>query len=213
DAMRDFLDKLPPRYEVGLVAFSSRPEVLVSPTQDREVVREQLGYLTPELETALGDGLAAAVKLTVSSLARDGVHREPGQFLPAAIVLESDGAQNSGLLEPQRAAQIAKAAGIRVYGVALGTTGSTVSHGLGDYKNTISAPPDPVTVKMISRITGGTAYTAQTASRAIDVYKTLGSSIGRKTKRREITSWFAAGAAALLLAALATGRLAQEALP
>src|SRR5262249_21425298 len=77
DAMRDFLDKLPPRYEVGLVAFSSRPEVLVSPTQDREVVREQLGYLTPELETALGDGLAAAVKLTVSSLARDGVHREP----------------------------------------------------------------------------------------------------------------------------------------
>ena len=213
NAMREFLEAVPPRYKIGLVAFSSEPEVLVAPTRDRQMVSEALGYLTPESATALGDGLAAAVKLTVSSLAAEGIHHTPGQRLPAAIVLESDGAQNRGVLEPQQAARVAKAAGIRVYGVALGTPSGTVSFGLGDYKNTISVPPDPSTMQMIASVTGGKAYTAETAARVTNVYKTLGSSIGRQRRRREITSWFAAGAAALLLAALGAGRLVEGALP
>src|SRR5579884_1743987 len=98
NAMHSFLLRLPPRSKVGLVAFSAEPEVLVRPTRDRALLAEALSYLAPESGTALGDGLAAAVRLAVSSLARDGVRRVPGQYLPAAIVLESDGAQNRGLL-------------------------------------------------------------------------------------------------------------------
>jgi Ca-activated chloride channel family protein len=212
-AMRTFLDRLPPKFKVGLVTFSSEPEVLAAPTRDRQLIRDALGYLTPEAGTALGDGLHAAVRLAVTSLAKDGVQREPGKNLPAAIVLESDGAQNRGILQPLQAAQQAKAAGLRVYGVALGTPNGVVSFGFGLYINSIPVPPDPATVRQIATTTGGKAYSARTANRLVDIYKSLGSSIGHKTEMREVTSWFAVASAVLLLGALGTGRIVEGRLP
>ena len=212
-AMRTFLDKLPKQYKVGLVAFSSEPEVLASPTKDRELVREALGYLTPEAGTAIGDGLQVGIKLVQSSLARAGVQHRPGQQLPAAIVLMSDGAQNRGFLQPLQAARNAKAAGIKVYTVALGTPGGVVSFGFGLYINSIPVPPDPATMRLIANTTGGSTYTARSAERLSNVYKSLGSSIGRRATNREITSWFAAIGAVFLLGAIGTGRLVEGRLP
>jgi len=209
-AMREFLARVPASFDVGLVALSARPEMLVAPTSDRELVYEALAYLRPDGATALGDGLAAAVKLTVASLAREGVRRAPGRYLPAAIVLESDGAQTAGAVQPVDAARMARAAGIRVDGIALGRPDGSILYRFGAYTNTVPVPPDPVTVRTISTITGGHAYTAQTAARAVDVYKHLGSSIGRTTERHEITSWFAAAAALLLLGAIGAGRLVES---
>jgi Ca-activated chloride channel family protein len=213
NAMRTFLDKLPPRFKVGLVAFSSEPEVLAPPTRDRELVREALGYLVPEAGTAIGDGLQVAIKLVQSSLTQAGVQRRPGQPLPAAIVLMSDGAQNRGVLQPIQAARNAKAAGLKVYTVALGTPNGVVSFGFGLYVNSIPVPPDPATMRLIANVTGGATYTARNASKLVDVYKSLGSSIGRKSQEREVTSWFAAAAAVFLLGALGTGRLVEGRLP
>ena len=51
--------------------------------------------------------------------------------LPAAIVLLSDGAQNRGPLQPLEAARNARAAGISVYTVALGTPKGVVTFGFG----------------------------------------------------------------------------------
>jgi Ca-activated chloride channel family protein len=209
NAMRIFLDRLPSSSKVGLVAFSEQPQVLAPPTADHQLVRDQLGYLVPETATALGDGLAAAVKLAVSSLAHAGVHRERGQYLPAAIVLESDGAQNRGSLQPQQAARIARAAGVRVYGVALGTPTGSISSGFGVNVSPIAVPPDPAAVRAISKITGGRAFTARNATRLTSIYKSLGSSISHKPERREITSWFAAAAAVFLLGAVGAGRLGE----
>src|SRR5213079_815207 len=117
-AMKTLVERLPPRVEVGLVTFSSTAHVLQPPTRDRRLILTGLGLLGPEAGTALGDGLAAAVKLTIDALERQGIRRKQGHFLPAAIVLESDGAQNRGQVSPAQAAAVAKKAGIRVYGVA-----------------------------------------------------------------------------------------------
>jgi Ca-activated chloride channel family protein len=212
-AMRTFIDKLPPRFKVGLVAFSSEPEVLAPPTTDRQLVREALGYLTPEAGTAIGDGLQTATKLIQTSLARAGVQRRPGRPLPAAIVLMSDGAQNRGVLQPVQAARNAKAAGIKVYTVALGTPNGVVSFGFGLYVNSIPVPPDPATMRLIANVTGGSTYSARSSSKLVNIYKSLGSSIGRKSDLREITSWFAIAAAVFLIAALGAGRLVEARLP
>lgn len=212
-AMRTFLDKLPSQYKVGLVAFSSEPEVLAAPTRDRQLVREALGYLMPEAGTAIGDGLQVGVRLVQSSLAHVGFERKPGQPVPAAIVLMSDGAQNRGLLQPLQAARDAKAAGIKVYTVALGTPNGTVSFGFGLYVNSIPVPPDPATMRLIANTTGGTTYTARSAERLSNVYRALGSSIGRKTELREITSWLGVAAAVFLLGAIGTGRLVEGRVP
>jgi Ca-activated chloride channel homolog len=212
-AMRAFLDQLPKRFKVGLVAFSSEPEVLAEPTRDRQIVRESLSYLQPEAGTAIGDGLDIAVKLATASLAEDGTTKKPNGDVPAAIVMLSDGAQNRGRLQPLQSAQKAKSAGIKVYTVALGTPEGVVSFGFGLFVNSIPVPPDPQTMRAIARATGGKTFTAQSSTKLSNVYRALGSSIGRRTELREITSWFAAGAALLLLGALGAGRALEGRLP
>jgi Ca-activated chloride channel family protein len=201
-AMRTFIDHLPTQARVGLVEFSTEPEALVSPTTDHAFVRESLGYLEPEAGTAIGDGLAAAVKLVQRSLAERGVVRVPGRPAPAAIVLLSDGEQNQGFLQPLAGAALAQSAGIKVDTIALGTP-----HGalivLGQRQE---VPPDPVTMRAIARATGGSTFAARDDRRLQNIYTSLSQSVGRQSQPREIASWFAAGAALLLLGAIGLGR-------
>jgi len=178
-ALRDLIVRLPKQSKVGLIAFSSTVQVNATPTRDRKAILTALSQLSPESGTALGAGLAAAVKLAVHSLDRDGVHRQSGQPLPAAIVLASDGAQNRGPLSPSAAAELAKAAGVRVDGVALGTPEGTVAYGDSTYRESIPVPPDPKTVQLIARLTGGRSFVAETSGRLDGIYRELGSSIGR----------------------------------
>ncbi len=212
-AMRTFIDKLPSQVKVGLVAFSTEAQPLITPTTNRDLVRQAVGYLEPEAGTAIGDGLQTAVKMVETSLQKSGFVRKPGQPVPGAIVLLSDGAQNRGVLAPLQAAHNAKVAGIRVYPVSLGTPNGKVTFGFGAYTSSVPVPPDPVTMQQIAAATGGRAYTAQTATSAVDIYRTLGSSIGRVRKLVEVTSWFAVAAALLLLASVVSGRLLDGRIP
>jgi Ca-activated chloride channel family protein len=68
-------------------------------------------------------------------------------------------------------------------------------------------------MRAIARATGGKTYTAQSSSKLASIYKTLGSSIGRRTDLREITSWFVAAAALLLIGSLATARAWEGRVP
>jgi Ca-activated chloride channel homolog len=212
-AMHTFLENVPKRVNVGLVTFSSTADVLTPPTNDHQTVDDVLNYLTPEAATALSGGLETATKLVVRSLRAKGVEHEPGSYLPAAIVLESDGSQNRGSETPADAARHAKAAGVRVYGVALGTPHGTIEDDFGLTRTTIPVPPDPQSVRTIAAITGGKAYTAQTSDRLSEVYKALGSNIGRKDEVREITSWFAAATAVLLGIGVGLSRVWSGLLP
>src|SRR5215471_11037394 len=173
-AMRTFLDRLPKQFKVGLVAFSSEPEPLIAPTSDRDALRQSISLLEPEAGTAVGDGVATAVKMLNSSLKQAGYVRKSGQPVPGAIVLLSDGAQNRGILQPLQAARMAKQSGIRVYPVSLGTPNGKVTFGFGAFTNSVPVPPDPITMGQIATVTGGKAYTAETASSVVQIYKTLG---------------------------------------
>ena len=178
-ALETFLGRLPDRIQVGLVSFSTSAKVVVPPTRDHALVREGLSSLEPLSGTALGDGLDAAVKLTVQVLRRDGVRPAAGHEAPAAIVLESDGAQNRGAVTPMQAAHRAEAAGIRVDGVALGTPNGKVAFGSGLMQNSIPVPPDPKTVEQVARLTGGDAFTATSSARLAAVCRELVATIGR----------------------------------
>ena len=74
-------------------------------------------------------------------------------------------------------------------------------------------PPDPATVDKVSQISGGKSFSAKNANEIVNVYRDLGSSLGRKVENREITSWFAAAAAVLLLGAVGLSRLWSAPLP
>ena len=180
---------------------------------NRDAIRQSIALLEPEAGTAVGDGIAVAVQMLKTSLRQAGYVRKPGQPVPGAIVLLSDGAQNRGILQPLQAAHAAKVAGIRVYPVSLGTPHGKVTFGFGAFMNSVPVPPDPYTMGQIASATGGKAFTAQTASSVVQIYKSLGSSIGRTHKRVEISSWFAAIAACLLSGAVGTALLLESRLP
>jgi Ca-activated chloride channel family protein len=60
-------------------------------------------------------------------------------------------------------------------------------------------PPGPAALGRIANASGGKTFTAETADGLSEVYKQLGSQLGHKTEKREITSAFAGGGLALLL--------------
>jgi Ca-activated chloride channel homolog len=186
-AMHVFLDRVPKSVDVGLVEFSFLPEVLERPTADRELVRASLDYLYPEAGTAIGDAIARTALLV----------RGKG-----AIVLLSDGKQNHGRLSALAGAARAKARGVRIDTVALGTGAGMLYQG-GQYDR---VPPDPPLMRAIARATGGRSFTAESAGALAGIYTQLGGTVARRRTTREISSWFAAGAAVFLLGALALGR-------
>ena len=213
-AMDAFLDRVPQGVKVGLVSFSTTPDVLVLPTTNQGVLREGIAFLSPAGGTAIGDGLALAVKIATSS-AGAGPRSQSGRP-SAAIVLLSDGAQTHGMLTPLQGAALAAEAKIRVYTVVLGTSRGTIGfggYGLGGAERPLPASPDPVTLAAISRATGGQTYRVQTAARIEDVYRRLGSSITRRHASREISSWFSGVAGLLLLSSLGVARLTGARLP
>jgi Ca-activated chloride channel family protein len=217
EAMTLFADKVPKQVRIGLVSFSTSPDVLVIPTVDRGILHEGIDLLTPEAGTAIGDGLGVAVQVAQSSLG--SARRGRDGKVPAAIVLLSDGAQTRGELSPQQGAERARAAGIRVYTIALGTDHGTLTFpqfggfGFGGGGGRFPVRPDPVTLAMVARVTDGKAYRAKSASSVKTIYRELGSSIVERHTTREISSWFVGGAAVLLLASLAAVGLTGERLP
>jgi Ca-activated chloride channel homolog len=117
------------------------------------------------------------------------------------VILLSDGKTTEGS-DPLAAAQRAKRLGIPVSTVALGTSDGTVPGPLGE---PIPVPPDPATLQQISSITGGTFTEAADAGELDDVYEKLGSKVGTRRVKREVSSSFAAAGLVLLVAGLGTG--------
>lgn len=206
NAMLSFLKKMPSSVKVGLVSFSTEPNVLVPPTTDRSQMEEGLSLLEPESGTAIGDGLSVAVD--VAKAGDQNAQAAAGAKAPAAIVLLSDGAQTRGVLTPLQGAARAKAAGIPVYTIALGTANGTLTLPPGfafPFQSNIHVRPDPAILRAISAATAGLSYQAHTASRANSIYRSLGARLATQTKHREVSSWFTGVAAALLLGALGAG--------
>lgn len=212
-AMNEFVSELPTNDRVGLMTFSDKVEVVVSPTTNHATVGSGLDVLSPQGGTALGAGIEAAVNIIVSTLDAAGVHHTPGQYLPAAIVLESDGAQNRGAVSPFAAAELAKAAGIRIYGVALGKRFGYIDEGSGYFALRIPVPPDPGTVGVLARVSAGEAFSATNAASLDKIYRNLGASIGRRPQLTGISSWFDVLAALLLVCGVGMARARGAALP
>jgi Ca-activated chloride channel homolog len=201
-AMRTFVRKLPTGFKVGLVQFSDGPTVLAAPTADHERVAQTLDLLSPDSGTAIGAGLESATQVVQRSLRQDGFVRVPGHRLPAAIVLLSDGNQTQGPIQPVPAAKKARAAGVVIDTVALGTSHGVL--GYGPFARRVA--PDPPLMAAIARVTGGKTAAATDPGQLTAFYRGVGTSFGRTTRTEDIASWFAAGAALLLVTAILLGR-------
>jgi len=202
-AAKAFLGKVPSSLLVGFVGFSSQTNTVVEPTLNRDRVKAALEGLNADGGTATGDALSAALDRLEARRGKDG------KRAPAAVVLLSDGKRTEGS-DPLAAAQRAKQLGIPVSTVALGTAEGTVISPQGE---ALAVPPDPETLRQISSITGGTFTEAADAGALEGVYKKLGSKVGVRHVKREVSSSFAAAGLVLLLAGLGTGLRWRARLP
>lgn len=195
-AAHRFVASVPARVNIGVLAFNDIARVLQNPTQNRRLVNSAIDGMTSSGGTATGNAIATATAV---------LNRMPklnGKRPPAAIVLLSDGTSTRGG-DPVGAAQAAHKLHIPVYTVALGTPNGTirVPRRAGGTA-VVRVPPDPASLGQIARASGGTAFTAQTASGLKQVYERLGSQLGHRTEKRQITTAFAGGAALLLAAGI-----------
>jgi Ca-activated chloride channel homolog len=219
-----FLDRLPARFQVGLVIFSSEAETLVPPTTDREAVRSALGTLNANGGTAMGDGLARA--LDVIEAARqeasnggagagggppttadpttpaptDPNAQQPA-VPPAVTLLLSDGANSAGgdpFVQAERARQLR----VPVYTIALGTAGGVLRQPNAFGGTRIQpVPPDPDSLARIAETSNGRFFEAPSSQNLTAVYDSLGSRIGFRMEEREVTVAFTAAGLLLLAAA------------
>jgi len=225
DAARDaagrFLDKLPARFQVGLVIFSSEAETLVPPTTDRTAVRDALASLRADGSTAMGDGLSNALDAILAARQADAGSQggagtgtpdqggagsggtDPGGSVgpPAVTLLLSDGANMAGV-DPLEQAARARDLNVPVYTIALGTADGVLQRrdALGGLRLQ-PVPPDPDILARIAETTNARFFQAPTSSNLNQVYESLGSHIGFRTEEREVTVAFAAAALILLAAA------------
>ncbi|WP_282247084.1 VWA domain-containing protein [Stenotrophomonas sp. PS02300] len=160
--LADFLDRRAGD-RVGLLIFGERAYTLTPITADLTTVRNQLTDSEVGLagrDTAIGDAIALAVKR---------LREQPeGQRV---LILLTDGVSNAGVLQPLRAAELAKAEGVRVYPVAFGGDG-----GMSLFGVQIAAGDDPVdeaTLRRIADLTGGRAFRARNTDELAGIYAEL----------------------------------------
>jgi Ca-activated chloride channel family protein len=215
EAVRKFVGKLPGRFRVGMVSFSSQARVAVPITDDHDLASQGIEHLTPYGGTAIGDAIGRSLELLQEAAkVGGGAALQPGAKVPpAAIVLLSDGAQNRGQLQPIQAALRAKRLKIPVYTVALGTATGSIRISDGAFQQVVSVPPDPRTLKQIALETGGQYYAAASSARLNAVYRTLASRLSTRREYREATYLFLGASALLLLGAGALSALWLPRLP
>ena len=190
-----FVRQAPAKFRIGLVSFESRALAAVPPTEDREPVEAGLAALRPGESTALGDAISLALDLASGS-----PRQRSGPPAPAAVLLISDGAQTAGRAAATQAAQRARSLRTPVYTIALGTPEGVVERTLvGGFREITRVPPQPEALRAVARASGGEFFAAADQERLRRVYERLGSRLGRRKQRREVSDLFSAAAAALVL--------------
>jgi Ca-activated chloride channel family protein len=191
-AARTFLNTLPDQVRVGAVAFSDTPDAVQAPSSDHDDARRIVDNQVADGATATG----AALEVAIDALKNDKQH---GKRPPSAIILLSDG-KTTVPPDPVPVARTAGQLKIPIYTVALGTRDATVPNP-NPFGTPLLVAPDPETLRQIARVSGGKAFTAEDSDSLKSIYKTLGSQLGTKQQKKQITASFAVGGLVLLLGA------------
>jgi Ca-activated chloride channel homolog len=202
NAAKSFVDETPEKVELGLITFNGESQLLVPPTDDRTRVKQAFDTVRASGGTAIGTAIQTSLSALDPVLQKNkgnGNSNSKKSAPPASVVLLSDGYSTTGP-PPLSAARQAKKLNIPIYTVALGTQNATVqvADPVGGYR-TVQVPPDRETLKRIAQTTGGKFFATGDSRKLSDIYKSLGTRIGFKKQRRELTSAFAGAGLALMM--------------
>lgn len=155
---------------IGIVIFAGESFTLVPMTTDQAVlinyIKEiKMGMLQDG--TAIGDGLATSINRIRNGKAKS-----------KSIILLTDGSNNTGVVAPLTAADIAKQFGIKVYTIGVGTMGTALYpvginfYGKVEYQR-LPVVIDETTLKAISERTGGKYFRATSETVLKDIFSEI----------------------------------------
>ncbi len=155
---------------IGLVLFAGESFTQVPMTMDNATLVNAIGQTEMgalEDGTAIGDGIATAINRI-----RDGKAKSK------SIILLTDGSNNTGVVAPNTAADIARKFGIKIYTIGVGSNGSADYPVAIDYAGNIQYQRMPVvideaTLKNIAATTGGKYFRATSGSVLSDIFKEI----------------------------------------
>ncbi len=193
-----FVDNAPADTLIGVVAFDSTAQQIISATDNRDAIRRVISRLEPGTGTAIGEAIFASLDTIASAADVTDAEKSVG-----TIILLSDGTTTTGRPDNEAAAA-AQARGVKVNTIAFGTADGTVVTPDGQ---TVPVPPDEQALQNIADIARGKSFTATTEDALTKIYESLGSAIVRKTLMKEASGLFAlASVVFLFLAAVVSQR-------
>jgi Ca-activated chloride channel homolog len=182
-----------PDDRIGLIVFAAQAFIAAPMTLDHDYLldnidRLEIGTINSDA-TAIGDGITTALNRLRNIKAKSKI-----------IVLMTDGANNSGRIDPLTAADAAQALGVKIYAIGLGNKEFIEEHNFPQ-----GFLPDEDMLTQIAQKTGGQFYRGDSSERlqkiydAIDKMEKTEAVVSKYTEYRELFPWFLCGGAGLWL--------------
>jgi Ca-activated chloride channel family protein len=163
----DFVNRRPTD-RIGIVIFSGESFTQCPLTTDKAVLIQAIQNIHSGLledGTAIGSGLSTSVDRLRTSKTTSKI-----------VVLLTDGENNGGLIDPKTAKEIAKAFGIKVYTIGVGTDGlapQPVQTVLGVQMQSVKVSIDEKLLKQMGDETGGRYFRAKYNYGLSEIYTTI----------------------------------------
>ena len=202
---------------IGLVVFGTEAFVAAPPTLDHDFLRRvidrlELGTINGE-QTAIGSGLATAVNRLRQLQSKSRI-----------VILLTDGQNNAGKIPPDTAAEAAKALGVKVYTIGVGTRGlAPVPQGVDGFgrKHYARVPVDidEPTLQKIAQMTGGKYFRADNTEALRRIYSEIDrlekseSKLNKYAYVEELMAWAVVPGLALLFLEVLLGNTVWRKLP
>lgn len=172
------------RDRIGLVVFASRAFTQCPLTLDRPILtgfldEVEIGLI--EDGTAIGLGLATAVNRLRHSEAES-----------RSVILLTDGSNNVPTLEPETAAELAEATGVRVYTIGVGKRGKVPyprRTAFGTQTVMVEMPIDEKLLRAIAERTGGAYWRAEDPDALAGIFATI-DELETSRYRTTVSTWY-----------------------
>ncbi|WP_027250953.1 vWA domain-containing protein [Photobacterium halotolerans] len=150
---------------LGLVLFANHAYLQTPLTFDLNTVKQQLARTVLGLigqSTAIGEGLGIAAKSFINSDAKQRV-----------IILLSDGANTSGVINPMESAKLAAENKVRIYTVGIGAEEMVQRSFFGDRMVNPSQDLDEHALTQIAALTDGQYFRARNPQELASIYQSI----------------------------------------
>jgi Ca-activated chloride channel homolog len=190
--LKKFVEERPDD-RIGLVVFAAQAFIASPMTLDHDYLldnidRLEIGTINSDA-TAIGDGITTALNRIRNLKSKSKI-----------IVLMTDGANNSGKIDPITATEAAQALGVKIYTIGLGNRDIVERMGLP-----AGFLPDEDTLKQISQMTGAKSYRGDNTEKLQNIYDEIDklekteAVVSKYTQYKELFPWFILAGAGLLI--------------